>query len=184
MSNYTFEKINATPYFDLELIMRNSQETRLGGEAFDRFLSLWEDWKSKLNVYTVDTGKIKYLVTWLPEEVEISIDDAWADSPSKAYADNALAQTLCMSAVHSILPEVENAGCAPAPRPTDNLRTALNEIGLSYKEEGPSLSRRFAVVTHYPFKGGCEICHLQKNCPKGQGQSGEASFELPGYERE
>ena len=38
-------------------------------------------------------------------------------------------------------------------------------------------------MTHYPFKGGCEICHLQSNCPKGQGKSEAASVVLPGYER-
>ena len=42
---------------------------------------------------------------------------------------------------------------------------------------------RFALVTHYPFKGGCEICHLQSNCPKGQGKSEAASVVLPGYEQ-
>ncbi len=184
MNSYTLEKIESNPYFDLELIMRNSQETRIGGDMFDRFMRLWETWKQELNVYTVDTGKVKYLVTWLPESVEESIDASWADSPSKAYADNALAQTLCMGAVHDILPDVESAGCAPAPRPTDTLRAALTELGMPYKEDGPSLSRRFAVVTHYPFKGACEICYLQKDCPKGQGQAGASSLLLPGYERD
>ncbi len=184
MNSYTLEKIETNPYFDLELIMRNSQETRIGGEMFDRFLSMWEAWKEELQVYTVDTGKVKYLVTWLPESVEESIDSSWADSPSKAYADNALAQTLCMSAVHQLLPDVESAGCAPAPRPTDTLRAALTELGMPYKEDGPSLSRRFAVVTHFPFKGACEICFLQKDCPKGQGQAGASSLLLPGYERD
>ncbi len=184
MNNYTLEKISAEPYFDLELIMRNSQETRIGGQMFERFMNLWEAWREELQVYTVDTGKVKYLVTWLPESVEESIDQSWADSPSAAYSDNALAQTLCMAAVHNLLPDVESAGCAPAPRPTDTLRAALEELGMPYKEEGPTLSRRFAVVTHYPFKGACEICYLQKNCPKGQGQSGDSSILLPGYERD
>ncbi len=184
MSSYIIEKIETNPYFDLELIMRNSQETRIGGEMFERFTSLWEKWKGDLNVYTVDTGKVKYLVTWLAQSVEDSIDEAWSDSPSKAYADNALAQTLCMGAVHEILPEVESAGCAPAPRPSETLHAALAELGVPYKGEGPSLSHRFAVVTHFPFKGGCEICFLQKNCPKGQGQSEASSLVLPGFERE
>ncbi len=184
MSSYTYEKIEIEPYFDLELIMRNSEETRIGGQLFERFASLWDKWKNELNVYKVDTGKIKYLVTWLPESVEEEIDNSWAEAPSKAFSDNALAQTLCMGAVHEVLPDVESAGCAPAPRPTDTLRAALSELGVPYKEDGPSLSRRFAVVTHYPFKGACEICYLQKNCPKGQGQAGAATLLLPGYERE
>ena len=56
--------------------------------------------------------------------------------------------------------------------------------GIPYSnDKDPILSRRYAVVTHYPFKGGCEICVLQSNCPKGQGQMEAASVVLPGYER-
>ncbi len=183
MSTFTAEKMEITPYFDIELIMRNSQETRMGGQILERCVTLWEEWSSQLQVHTVNTGKITYLVVWLPEEVEEAIDTAWAESPSQAYLDNSLAQTLCMGAVHSILPEVEDAGCAPAPRPTDALRHALEELGMPYKDDGPSLTRRFGVVTHYPFKGGCEICYLQSNCPKGQGQAESSTFVLPGYER-
>ncbi len=184
MNDYTIEIVESNPYFDLELVMRNSQETRIGGNTLERFATLWEEWSKKICVRKVDTGKIKYLVVWLPEEVEEAIDTAWAESPTQAYLDNSLAQTLCMGAVHEVLPEVEDAGCAPAPRPTDTLRAALNEAGIPYKDDGPVLSRRFAVVTHFPFKGGCEICHLQDNCPKGQGQAGDAAVVLPGFERE
>ncbi len=184
MNKYTIESIEVNPFFDLELVMRNSQETRIGGNTLERFANYWEDWSKKICARTVDTGKVKYLVVWLPEEVEEIIDTAWAESPTQAYLDNALAQTLCMGAVHELLPDVEDAGCAPAPRPTDTLRAALEEAGIPYKDDGPTLSRRFAVVTHYPFKGACEICYLQDNCPKGQGQAGASSVLLPGYERD
>ncbi len=183
MNTYTIENLEVNPYFDLEFIMRTSQESRIGGNTLERFASLWSEWSKKLCVRGIDTGKVKYLVVWLPEEVEESIDNAWADSPSQAYLDNALAQCLCMSAVHGLMPEVEDAGCAPCPRPTDTLRAALSEAGMPYKDDGPTLSRRFSVVTHYPFKGACEICYLQENCPKGQGQSGASAVVLPGYER-
>ncbi len=183
MNKYNIETIEVNPYFDLEFVMRTSQENRIGGNTLERFASLWPEWSKKLCVRKVDTGKVTFLAVWLPEEVEESIDTSWAESPSQAYLDNALAQCLCMSAVHDILPEVEGAGCAPCPRPTDTLRAALQEAGIPYKDEGPTLSRRFAVVTHYPFKGACEICSLQANCPKGQGQAGAAAVVLPGYER-
>ena len=65
---------------------------------------------------------------------------------------------------------------------TEALREALAGLGLAYKEGQPTLNRRFALVTHYPFKGGCEICHLQDNCPKGQGQAESMSIVLPGHE--
>lgn len=183
MHEHKAERLDVTPFFDMELIMSMSQEKRLGGAVLDRLVSLWREWLPALNVYTIDTGKIQYIAVWLNTTVEDAIDAAWAESPSQAYMDNVLAQALCMSAVHSVLPEIEDAGCAPAPRPTQALSAALELQGLPYKGEGPTLSRRYAVVTHYPFKGGCEICHLQNQCPKGQGQAQAASVVLPGYEQ-
>lgn len=183
MNECIVEKVEVTPYFDLENILQNAQESRLGGAALERLVRLWEEWVPEINVRVFDMGKVKYLAVWLNEKVEEAVDKSWADSPSQAYMDNALAQSLCMAAVNHVLPEVEDGGCAPAPRPTDKLRAALEGQGLPYKGDGPTLSRRFAVVTHYPFKGGCEICHLQDQCPKGQGQSGASSVVLPGYEQ-
>lgn len=184
MNEYSIEKVEVAPYFDLELIMSISQEKRLGGAVLERLARLWEAWLPLVNVRLVDTGKIKYLAAWLDADVEEAVDKAWADSPSQAYMDNAVAQALCMGAVYGVLPEVEDAGCAPAPRPTEKLRAALEAEGMPYKGDGPTLARRYAVVTHYPFKGACEICHLQEHCPKGQGQAGAASVVLPGYEHD
>ena len=183
MSDYTIESMEVTPYFDLENILRTAEESRVGGAALERLMRLWEEWLPLLKVRVINTGKTKYLAVWLPEAVEEAIDNAWAASPSQAYMDNALAQSLCMAAVHGLMPEVEDSGCAPAPRPTDTLRAALTAEGMAYKGDGPALARRYAVVSHYPFKGGCEICHLQSQCPKGQGQAGASSVVLPGYER-
>lgn len=183
MTTHTRQDITIAPDFDLELIMNISQEKRLGGAALERLVTLWEKWQPLLHVCTLDTGKIKYLLVWLEKEVEDAVDAAWADSPSQGYLDNALAQAMCMGAIQQCVPEVENAGCAPAPRPTDALRMALADAHVPYKDDGPTLSRRYAVVTHYPFKGGCEICHLQDACPKGQGQGQAATVVLPGYEK-
>ena len=84
--------------------------------------------------------------------------------------------------VHNLLPEVEEAGCAPAPRPTDELADAREDEGVPYTVAGePGLARRFAVVTPYPFKGGCEICALMKDCPKAGGAR-DMSVTLPGHE--
>lgn len=184
MSEYSIEKVEAAPYFDLEMIMGISQERRLGGAVLERLIGLWEQWLPLVNARLVAAGKIKYLAVWLEAEVEEAVDKAWAESPSQAYLDNAVAQALCMGTVHGVLPEIEDAGCAPAPRPTAALRAALEAQGLPYKGDGPTLSRRYAVLTHYPFKGACEICHLQEACPKGQGQAGAAAVVLPGYEHE
>ncbi|WP_294512176.1 hypothetical protein [uncultured Bilophila sp.] len=184
MTAFTTEKLDVEPWFDMELFLGVSQETRIGGDMMERFMKLWKDWLPHLTVKGIDTGKIKYLLVALDETVEREVDKAWDSSPSNAFLFNALAQTLCMAAVHAVIPEVEDAGCAPAPKPTATLREALAAEGIPYSnDKDPILSRRYAVVTHYPFKGGCEICVLQSNCPKGQGQMEAASVVLPGYER-
>lgn len=186
MQTHSATRLDVTPFFDMELILNVSQEKRIGGAALDRLVALWREWLPALQVYTVTADKTEYLAVWLDIVVEEAVDAAWATSPSQAYLDNALAQALCMSAVHSLLPEIEDAGCAPAPRPTPALRAALESADLPYKDGGPALTRRYAVVTPYPFKGGCEICHLQKQCPKGQDQhpTGAATITLPGYEHD
>ncbi|MDO5537237.1 MAG: hypothetical protein Q4F72_06880, partial [Desulfovibrionaceae bacterium] len=147
-----------------------------------RLGDLWDQWLPTLSVYKMVCGKISYLLVWLPEEVEELVDRTWKDSPSDGFFANTLAQYMCMQAVNEMIPQVETVGCAPAPRPTESLRDALKDFDLSYSEEMDVLTRRFAVVTFYPFRGGCEICHLQKHCPKGNGETG-TSVVLPGFEK-
>ena len=180
---HSAEHMEIHPYFDLELLMSMSQETRLGGAATERLIQLWEQWIPEAHALRIWTDTVEYLAVWLNEKVEEDVDKAWDKSPADAYLYNTLAQVLCMSTVHGILPEVQDAGCAPAPRVTDTLRAALGAEGLPYTTSG-TLARRYAVVTHYPFKGGCEICSLQHACPKAQGSGEGASVLLAGYERE
>ena len=180
---HSAEQMEIHPYFDLELLMSVSRETRLGGAVTERLMQLWEQWIPEAHALRIRADSMEYLAVWLNEKVEEDVDRAWDQSPSDAYLYNALAQVLCMSAVHGILPEVQDAGCAPAPRVTDRLRAALSAEGLPYAPSGTP-ARRYAVVTHYPFKGGCEICSLQHACPKAQGSGEEGSILLPGYERE
>lgn len=184
MSEASIIEHQIRPYFEMEGFMAMSRETRLGGAVLERLVELWGQWLPELKVRQVDTGKISYLAVWLPESVETTVDGAWEKSPSDGYMINNLAQYMCMSAVQEVLPQVESGGCAPSPRPTEALREALAGLGLEYREDSSVLRRRYAVVTHYPFRGGCEICHLQAQCPKGQGQTESASVLLPGYERD
>ena len=65
------------PYFDMEGFLVMSQETRLGGAVFERLVELWGKWLSQLKVREIATGKISYLAVWLPEEVELEVDEAW-----------------------------------------------------------------------------------------------------------
>ena len=179
---YEIRRHEMQPYFDLEAFMSMSKETRLGGAILERLVGLWGEWLPQLNVCEIAAGKISYLAVWLPEEVENFVDEAWGKSASDGFMINNLAQFMCMAAVQEALPQVEDAGCAPSPRPTETLREALASLGIEYREAFGTLTRRYAVVTHYPFKGGCEICHLQAQCPKGQGQAESPSILLPGHE--
>ena len=179
---YEIRRHEMQPYFDLEAFMSMSKETRLGGAILERLVGLWGEWLPQLNVCEIAAGKISYLAVWLPEEVENFVDEAWGKSASDGFMINNLAQFMCMAAVQEALPQVEDAGCAPSPRPTETLREALASLGIEYREAFGTLTRRYAVVTHYPFKGGCEICHLQAQCPKGQGQAASPSILLPGHE--
>jgi len=179
---HSAEALEIQPYFDLELFMSVSGETRLGGALAERLMPLWEEWLSKAHALRVTTAGGEYLAVWLDEQVEEHVDTAWEHSPSDAFYHNALAQVLCMSAVHGILPEIEEAGCAPSPQAGEDLRAALSAEGLPYSSAGTP-ARRYAVVTPYPFQGGCELCSLQHACPKAQGGDNAASVLLPGHER-
>lgn len=182
MGACTVEKLECTPEFDMIGFMELSQENRIDGKVMQTLTRLWEDWQTKLSVCKLVCGKISYLLVWLPEEVETYVDETWDKTPSEGYLANSLAQYLCMQSVNTILPQVEDVGCAPAPRPTASLKEALAEFDLAYREDIEVLNRRFAVVTFYPFRGGCEICHLQPHCPKGNGDS-DSTIVLPGYEK-
>ncbi len=185
MADYSSEVLDIRPYLDMELFMGVSQESRVDGDTMDYMARLWEEWGPCLNVRTLKVGKIQYLAVWLDEAAEKRVDAVWDESPSSAYLAGSLAQVLVMCAVNQVLPEVQDAGCAPAPKPTDALVEAMEAEGCPYNAEGTALSRRYAVVTHFPFKGACEICFLQKECPKGSGMGQDSgSFVLPGYERE
>lgn len=184
MSEYTAERLEVIPYLDMEKVMTMSQESRIGGAVLEQMMRYWEAWIPELTIRKLTVGKISYLLVGLSEKVEADVDKVWEDAPSDAFLYNVLAQVMCMGVIHDLLPEVEDAGCAPSPRPTDALMEALAAEGFPYKEKGPALSRRYAVVTHYPFKGGCEICYMQKDCPKGQGAGEGGRWDFPGYERE
>ncbi len=183
MAQGTVETIQVTPWFDMELFMLTSQETRIGGQMMEKVMSRFEQWAGLLKAHKLQRDNKGYLLVHLPEQVEKEIDTVWQNSPSEAFQLNALAQTLCMSVVHDLVPEVQDAGCAPAPAPYVELEELLQHARVPYAADGPVLSRRFAVLTHMPFKGGCETCALIKDCPKGQGCGSDSmSVVLPGHE--
>ncbi len=178
---HTSQAAPARPYFDLELFLRTAQETRLDGDDLDACLRLWQEWSELLHHSAVRAEGRSYLALWLDEAVEQAVDAAWEASPSRGFRLNALAQTLCMAAVHEMVPEVEEAGCAPVPHASRELAKAVEQAGLPCAADAAlQFQRRYAVVTASPFRGGCEICALQGSCPRSGND--ESVLELPGFE--
>ncbi len=168
----------ATPCFDLELFLQTLGEPRLGGGETDECLALWDRWGGLLSRVFAEAGGRRYLAVWLGEDVETAVDEAWDASPSRGFLLHALAQTLCMCAVHEQVPEVEDAGCAPVPAPSGELAEALTAAGLPARAEtGLTLARRYAVVTRFPFAVGFDGCAGAASCPRSGGAN-ESFFEI------
>lgn len=181
MNSYTKETLQVRPIFDFELLMSLLSEKRLGGKVLEELAEAWERWLPKLHALKLETGKGRYLALWLDQDVEKEVDEEWAKSSEYGYRLSALAQTMCQCAVYQLMPEVEEAGCAPAPQPTAALREALTAEGLDYQDVTHSMLPKFSVLTPYPFHGACDICYLRKECPKANGQGNQfRSFEIGG----
>ena len=176
------EYLSLTIPFDLELFLLTSQERRIGGAVMEKMAATWRDWTRHCTAARLRADGRGYLLVWLDEWVEQEVDKAWNASPSSGFQLNALAQTLCMATVRAVVPEVAEAGCAPAPKPGPGLKRALEAAGAPYAANG-ALSRRYAVLTPMPFKGGCEICALRADCPKGTAGGEAFSVLLPGHEQ-
>ncbi|MDR1243234.1 MAG: hypothetical protein LBM00_10720 [Deltaproteobacteria bacterium] len=165
------ETLKVIPCLDLELLLVNSEKTSLKGNVVDRLVKKWAAWIPLLYVRRLLPEDQPYLAVWLDAQVEDEVDKSFAASPSEGFLLNSLAQTLCMSAVHDLLPFVAETGCAPLPELTPALAELLEQQGL-YRP-GPAkpgekpflrLSRRYAVVTRYSFGLRCPDCALGEEC--------------------
>lgn len=183
MEQTQITELQAEPFFDLEDFLNFSHETRLDGHILENLTTIWQKWLPLLKIQKLQDTQDTWLALWLPHEVEIEIDEAWRESANKGFMLNNLAQYMCMTAVQDLLPQAANGGCAPSPSRCSRLTTALINAGLPCNEKTGAPQCRYAVITYYPFKGGCEICSLQSACPKGNGANEFASIVLPGFER-
>ena len=163
--NYTVETIDAVPYFNIETFMILSQNRRVDQQTVDLVDEYWDKWKSLINARSIRMGNAGYLLVWLDESVEETVNKLWETSPSQAFTLNSLAQAICMAVMQDLVPEAAADGCAPVPKPNASLKKALREIGVPWEDES-TLSRQFAMMTNYPYRGGCNICFLKDDCPK------------------
>lgn len=184
MDTAAITNIKIAPAFDMEDFMDFARETRLATKTLENLIEHWEKWQSQLTAVRIQHSQNSWLAVWLPESIERTVDEAWKDSPGEGFLLNVLAQYLCMAAIQDVLPQTGNGGCAPSPQSNDILGAALQQLGLvAAGKDNTNLSRRYAVLTYYPFRGGCEICAMRDQCPKANGGGDFASVVLPGYER-
>jgi hypothetical protein len=109
--------------------------------------------------------------------VEDDIDAAWRRLPEQALWLHHVAECLCRTALRQLVPSVPNGRCVPLPFSSPELTAALRDAGLIAGNaragcpsradcaEPPVLRRRYAILTHDPFSGGCAVCALAGNCP-------------------
>lgn len=180
MNNMEITPLAARPEFDLEGFMLACGDNRLPGEEAALLAGAWERWLPLLGAWSLKGhGGPACIAIRLPESVERKVDALWRASPSRGFRLNSLAQHMCMSALLDFVPQIEALGCAPAPGPAGSMAKALERLGLAAPGSAGSINRRYALLTPYPFRGGCEICHLRPDCSKGQ----PPSMTLPGRER-
>ncbi len=167
-------KIKSTPIkveaeFDIWLYAEISQEKRLQQELLSKLEPKWDKWINQLKGYELKNveGAGSWLLLYLDKAAEEEIDAIWEESPSDGLSFHALAITMVMSAAKLQIPELEQHQCAPLPNPVAPIQDAFEELGLEWATE-TTISRKYAVFTHMPYKGGCAICSMEEECPTKQ----------------
>ncbi|MBI9078998.1 MAG: hypothetical protein JEY79_04565 [Pseudodesulfovibrio sp.] len=168
MAKYVISDLKPTPEFDFMYYMEIAGETRVDQDLMDEFEPFWDKWvKNNLKAYEISNpeGEGKFVFIYLDQEVEDTIEGIWQDSPTHGLLFHALAITIVMSSAQGFVPELQNGKCAPLPRPGEGVLGAFEELGLTWNQEG-TVNRKYAVLTPYPYNGGCEICYMSDSCPK------------------
>ncbi|MDR3177273.1 MAG: hypothetical protein LBU06_12190 [Desulfovibrio sp.] len=164
MPAYTACAIKTSFAFDLEAFLADfsvpDQDLRSDlARALER-------WQAELTAALLRAGRRQLLLVCLGNRAEKEAGEGWDKAPYRTFLRASLAQALCMGLAGQIIPQLEETGCAPVPRPTPTLASALSQLGAPYlRFDAATLSRRFSLLTPYPFQGACEICFLRQGCP-------------------
>lgn len=163
-------ELQVRPDFDAEAFVAMSECGFQSEEVLSHLGRLYVLWLDKVHAYKVDSADGGRLLAWLDAEVEDQVESSWAASAHRGYLEHALAVFLLMRVVGQLVPEVAAFGCAPVTPPCSALRRAAVDLGLSWPENN-TLCRRYSVTTAMPWQGGCERCHLGKDCPRQRAQA-------------
>jgi hypothetical protein len=165
-------KLETSSFFDLETYLALSGQKGIDSESARQVERTWQEILPQLKAYRLGERR-GYLLFYLDQGFEAEVDRLWKESPSDSYRLQGIGQALLMTNVGEILPEAGMAGCAPVPKPNKVLRRSLEEIGLSFSNQG-TLSVKYGIITVWPYRGGCETCFLRDSCPKYQLSTGQS----------
>ena len=170
MGKLNISRFDVQPEFDMWFYAELSGEKRMDNALLEKLEERWNAWLPLLRGHAMADPSGKggsYVLIHLEPEVDAEVDATWDESPTDGLALHNLAVTMCMTAAQAAVPELAENGCAPMPRPGVAVQDAFEEIGVNWSPDG-SIDRKFAVFTHAPYKGGCEICHLEDTCPNSK----------------
>lgn len=168
MGKMTARAMKANPHFDLIYYMELAGQSRVEQSLLAQLQERWNRWRDQhLKVRKLlpefASGDKGYLLVWLDKAVEDEIEEDWQTSPKLGMAAHNLAICLVMASAQSLVPEMMAGACAPLPRPDKAMRSQLKRLGLEWHSEG-RVDRNYAVLTHHPYAGGCEICLMKDTC--------------------
>jgi len=162
---YLIADLAVRPEFDAHRLAATCHTGDLAPETLTDLEGLWKDLTGGLNARRIDNGTGSWLLLWLNEDIERAVERRWESSPFMGFLEHALAVDCVMAAAAALVPEIAAHGCAPVPEPSEAVRLAAQDLGLSWAE-ADTLNRRYALLTRLPWQGGCSVCHLEGNCPK------------------
>lgn len=168
MPKYDINPMVPQPEFDMMYFMEVAGETRIEGDMLEDFEEYWNKWtQNNLNAYELKNteGEGSFVLIYLDQDVDDAIEGIWQDSPTHGLLFHALAITIVMSSAQGFVPELQDGNCAPLPRPGEGVLGAFKELDLTWNDEG-TINRKYAVLTPYPYTGGCEVCYMSDTCPK------------------
>ncbi len=164
------------PRFDLQSYMFLAQTQALSPKRIVAMTTMWERWYPWLRAYTF--GKKKgYLLVFLDHAVEQEMEHQWRESQEEAFLNEALAQSMIMNTLRLFIPDLSTTQCAPLPKPNKLLKRSLSKIGITLNNQG-TFGYKYATLTHYPWKPGCDTCFLHATCPKKLGLGSRQTYTV------
>ena len=173
MAQFEIKPLVPKPEFDMMYFMDVAGESRIPGDVMEDFEEFWDKWTTEsLKAFELKNpdGEGNFVLIFLDEKAESAIEGIWQDSPTHGLLFHALAITMVMSSAQGFVPELQEGNCAPLPRPGEGILGAFKELGLTWNQEG-TVNRKYAVLTPYPYTGGCEVCYMSATCPKSTARS-------------